>query len=110
MKFRTHFNYDDTDLYETCIGDSMAEPDQSLSVKDIIRQFANGSMSPADFATRDDYYNDDIDHPDPRIIDLTDLDDIKNDVENTLNKVENERDTYHINNTSEHDDNEACEI
>lgn len=89
-RFRTIYNYDHTDsrLYETPVGESMTEPDQSLSVTEILERFTSGTLTREEIEHTSDYYNDDIDSPDPHILDLTDLDDISRQGKDARKKIE----------------------
>lgn len=89
-RFRTIYNFDSTDerLFETPVGDSMTEPDQSYSVKEILERFTSGTLSREEIEHTSDYYNDDIDNPDPHILDLTDIDDIARQGKNARKQIE----------------------
>lgn len=89
-RFRTIYNFDNTDesLYETPIGESMTEPDQSYSVQEILERFTSGTLTREEIEHTSDYYNDDIDCPDPHILDLTDLDDISRQGKNARKHIE----------------------
>lgn len=89
-RFRTIYNFDNTDerLYETPIGESMTEPDQSYSVQEILERFTSGTLTREEIEHTSDYYNDDIDSPDPHILDLTDLDDISRQGKNARKQIE----------------------
>ena len=78
MKFNTLYKqHNRSDWFETPVGDSMTEPDQSLSVQEIMRRFTAGTLREEDIARSDvGEGNDDIDNPTPRILDLTDIEDI----------------------------------
>lgn len=88
-RFRTIYNFDSSDscLYETPVGDSMTEPDQSYSVKEILERFTSGTLSREEIEHTSDYFNDDID-PDPHILDLTDIDDIARQGKNARKQIE----------------------
>lgn len=75
-RFRTNYNYDFSGLYETPVGESMTEQDQSLSVQEILSRFTSGLMRPEEIEKHCDYYNEDIDNPDPHFLDITDVEDI----------------------------------
>ena len=89
-RFRTIYIYDSADahLYETPVGESMTEPDQSYSVKEILERFTAGTLSREEIEHTSDYYNDDIDCPDPHILDLTDIDDIARQGKNARKQIE----------------------
>lgn len=77
MKFNTQFKqHNREEWFENPYGDSMAVPDQSLSVQEIIRRFSAGTLSPDEITRSSEYYNDDIDNPDPRLLDITDVEEI----------------------------------
>lgn len=89
-RFRTPYNFDASDecLYETPVGESMTEPDQSYSVKEILERFTSGTLSREEIEHTSDYFNDDIDNPDPHILDLTDIDDIARQGMDARKKIE----------------------
>lgn len=77
MKFNTQFKqHNREEWFENPYGESMTEPDQSLSVQEIIRRFSAGTLSEDEISRPSEYYNDDIDNPDPRVLDITDIEEI----------------------------------
>ena len=62
-----------TNIGEHCEGVSMTEPDQSLTVQEILRRFTAGTLDEDSIALKGDYENDDIDNPTRRYLDLTDI-------------------------------------
>nr|WAE43386.1 MAG: hypothetical protein [Microviridae sp.] len=91
-KFKCQGTYDylkDSD-YEVSSGVSMTVPDENMSISEILDKFAHG-ISPN--IVLGDYYSDtdDFDDHDPIINDLTDLDDIKNELIDKYNIIEEHR-------------------
>lgn len=78
MKFNTLYKqHNRSDWFENPVGDSMTEPDQSMSIQEIMRRFTAGTLREEDIARPDvGDGNDDIDNPNPRFLDFTDIDDI----------------------------------
>ena len=62
-----------TNVGEHCEGVSMTEPDQSLTVQEILRRFTAGTLDEDSISLKGDYENDDIDNPTRRYLDLTDI-------------------------------------
>ncbi len=78
MKFNTLYKqHNRSDWFENPVGDSMTEPDQSMSIQEIMRRFTAGTLREEDIVRPDvGDGNDDIDNPNPRVLDFTDIDDI----------------------------------
>lgn len=89
MKFNTLYKqYNRSDWFETPVGDSMTEPDQSLSVQEIMRRFTAGTLREEDLSRPDmSEGNDDIDNPAPRILDLTDIEDLSRSYDDVVSRV-----------------------
>ena len=62
-----------TNIGEYCEGVSMTEPDQSLTVQEILRRFTAGTLDEDSISLKGDYQNDDIENPTRRYLDLTDI-------------------------------------
>lgn len=92
MRFTTMYNYDPSPFVEVNNEDSMTEPDQSLSVKEIIRRFSAGTLLPEDFQKSDidDYYNGDIDSDAGRILDLTDIEELGRNLDDVVKRASDE--------------------
>lgn len=71
-----NFNHTDPRHFEMPEGDSMTEQDQSLSVKEILERFTSGTLNPEEVTFTSDYYNEDIDNPDPHFLDITEVEEI----------------------------------
>nr|WAE43355.1 MAG: hypothetical protein [Microviridae sp.] len=89
-KFKCQGTYDyikDSDP-EIPSGESMTVPDEALTINEILNRFTHGI---APNVTGDGYYSDtdDYDDIDPIINDLTDLDDIRSELQTTYEQVEN---------------------
>lgn len=88
-KFRTPFSSidDQNPVAEINTGISETIPDQSLSVREILQKFANGTL---DEISRDAFYNDDVegyDMPDLRGLDITELHQMKRDAELDIDEI-----------------------
>ena len=69
---------DEYGQYESVSSEILTIPDQSLSVKDILRRFTSGTLSPEDLENKSMIYDDDPDIDDADLMyldDITDLDD-----------------------------------
>lgn len=88
-KFRTPFSSidDQNPVAEINTGISETIPDQTLSVREILQKFANGTL---DEISRDAFYNDDVegyDMPDLRGLDITELHQMKRDAELDIDEI-----------------------
>ncbi|WP_407512824.1 hypothetical protein [Elizabethkingia miricola] len=68
---------------EKVIGKSETLPDQSLSVRDILQKFANGTL---DEIANDAFYSEDL--PDLRGLDITELEEMKRDAQMDIDEIE----------------------
>lgn len=70
-------------LAEKVIGKSETLPDQSLSVRDILQKFANGTL---DEIANDAFYSEDL--PDLRGLDITELEEMKRDAQMDIDEIQ----------------------
>ena len=103
MKFNTLYKqHNRSDWFETPVGDSMTEPDQSLSVQEIMRRFTAGTLREEDIARSDvGEGNDDIDNPTPRILDLTDIEDLSRSYDDAVARANSEIAQSKVSNANE---------
>ncbi|UPW41553.1 hypothetical protein [Peromfec virus RodF8_58] len=87
-RFKTLYDRPHQNKYETPEGDSMAEPDQSLTVRQILERFTAGTLSEDEVSLGSPYYNDDIDNPNPVILDITDIEDMARSKKKILDEIE----------------------
>ncbi|MDX8558673.1 hypothetical protein OZ663_18515 [Elizabethkingia sp. HX CGY] len=88
-KFRTPFTSMDekNPIAEKTIGKSETVPDQSLTVREILKKYANGTL---DDISSQPFYNDDVDGydmPDLRGLDITELTQLKRDAELDIDEI-----------------------
>nr|WAE43373.1 MAG: hypothetical protein [Microviridae sp.] len=90
-KFRDPGTYQHIDSdYEHPSGVSMTVPDENMPISEILERFSHGI---APNISQEGYFSDtdDYDDCDPIINDLTDLDDLRNELQATYDKIENEK-------------------
>ena len=80
-----------SNIGEHCEGVSMTEPDQSLTVQEILRRFTAGTLDEDSISLKGDYENDDIDHPTRRYLDLTDIDDENRSLQAVRNEIDRQQ-------------------
>lgn len=93
-RFRTPYNFKNEGLGENPQGTSMAEPDQSLTVKEILERFTSGTLTEEEVSLGQPFYNDDIDHPVPNILDITDIEDMARDKKAILDDMQRQQEEY----------------
>ncbi|MDV4114285.1 hypothetical protein CMT30_01710 [Elizabethkingia anophelis] len=79
---------DENPIAEIVRGVSETVPDQSLTVREILDKFANGTL---DQIGNDRYYNDDVDGydmPDLRGLDITELQQMKRDAQMDIDEIQ----------------------
>lgn len=89
-KFKTPYSSmdDENPVAEIVRGVSETVPDQSLTVREILDKFANGTL---DEIGNDRYYNDDVDGydmPDLRGLDITELQQMKRDAQMDIDEIQ----------------------
>lgn len=103
MKVRTHYNYSpDVDCaQESSDKPSLAVPDQSLSVRQILDRFRRGTLSEADISRPGFYdpdsendFNEDV--PMNDYSDLTDFDSVGSDLANAYSRVAAEKRLHQV--------------
>ncbi|WP_155267305.1 hypothetical protein [Elizabethkingia anophelis] len=85
---------DENPVAEIVRGVSETVPDQSLTVREILDKFANGTL---DEIGNDRYYNDDVegyDMPDLRGLDITELQQMKRDAQMDIDEIQAMIDLY----------------
>ncbi|CAI9672780.1 hypothetical protein [Elizabethkingia anophelis] len=90
-KFRTPFTSMDekNPIAEKTIGKSETVPDQSLTVREILKKYANGTLD--DIGNRDIYYNDDddgFDGVDLRGLDISELQQLERDAQIDIDEIQ----------------------
>lgn len=93
-RFRTQYNFVPEGIGETPQGTSMAEPDQSLTVKEILERFTSGTLTEDEVSLGQPFYNEDIDHPMPNILDITDIEDMARDKKAILEDMQRQQQEY----------------
>lgn len=85
-KFRTPYSSmdDEHPIAEIVVGVSETVPDQSMTVRDILEKFASGTL---DEIGNDRFYNDDDDLPDLRGLDITELQQMKQDAQMDIDEI-----------------------
>lgn len=86
-KFRTPFTSMDekNPIAEKTIGKSETVPDQSLTVREILKKYASGTL---DDIASEAFYNDDDDLPDLRGLDITELYQMKRDAQMDIDEIQ----------------------
>ncbi|MDV3947038.1 hypothetical protein CMT75_00690 [Elizabethkingia anophelis] len=89
-KFKTPYSSidDENPVAEIVRGVSETVPDQSLTVREILDKFANGTL---DEIGNDRFYNDDVDGydmPDLRGLDITELQQMKRDAQMDIDEIQ----------------------
>lgn len=93
LKFRSQYDYisDDQDYEFLSTEGDKTIPNCALSVKELLRRFSNGTLTPMDLNSN--YYDsddNDIDKPLPQFEDLTDLSDISHNVGKIIDNIKAE--------------------
>lgn len=86
MKFRTAFNLDEfpAPAGEKNHGQSMTIPDQSMSIREIMRRYAQGLPVEGE---RVPIYDEENDLPDPKTLDLTERQEMAENAKNEFNDL-----------------------
>ncbi|WNK13133.1 MAG: hypothetical protein [Microvirus sp.] len=87
MKFQTPFNRT-TRYYERITEPSMTVPDQTMSMKEILRRFASGlpigGIRVPLYEGEEDYENSFLEGIDPKTLDISELDELKKHTADTI--------------------------
>lgn len=87
MKFRTIYNHDEYDDRRTIItGVSLAIPHQAMSIREIMTRFVNGQ--PVNASQRQEIWDGEEYYPDPRTMDLAELEQIKEQYKAEIEEIE----------------------